>query len=48
MAVARLQDRLERDIKQRLKPNPHKVRADVEMKCYSFAGVQVGTSAVQR
>jgi len=42
-----LQDRLERDIKQRLKPNPHKVRADVEMKCYSFAGVQAIREAMR-
>ena len=42
-----LEDRLIRDIKQRLKPNPHKVRADVEMKCYTFAGVDAIRAAMR-
>jgi len=42
-----LKEILVKNIKQRLKPNPHKVRADVEMKCYSFSGVEAIREAMR-
>jgi len=42
-----LRDRLIKDVKQRLKPHPHKVRADVELRCHTFAGVD-GIKAAMR
>jgi len=40
-----MQESLLKDIKRRMTPQPHKIRADVEMTCFQFDGVLVSALA---